>query len=80
MQRRVTLYSTPSCPYCKMTREFFLKHAIAYIDVDVTDNEGQAAQMIEKSGQMGVPVIDIDGQIISGYNKQALTKALGVKE
>jgi len=63
-----------------MTREFFLKHAIAYIDVDVTDNEGQAAQMIEKSGQMGVPVIDIDGQIISGYNKQALTKALGVKE
>lgn len=75
---KVTIYSTPTCPYCKQAKDFFKQNNIKYTDVDVAADEKKAQEMIEKSGQMGVPVIDIDGQIIVGFDKAAMKKALGI--
>jgi len=61
-----------------MTKDFLKANGIAYSEIDVSANEKAADEMIEKSGQMGVPVIDVDGQIIVGFNKPALKKALGL--
>lgn len=76
--KKVTVYSTPTCPYCKMAKEYFTEKKIEYSDVDVAADEKKAQEMIEKSGQMGVPVIDIDGEIIVGFDKEAVNKALGI--
>lgn len=76
---KVKVYSTSSCPYCHMTKEFLKKNNIEFEDVDVSKDQKAAQEMIEKSGQMGVPVIDIDGKIIVGYNVTALKEALKLK-
>ena len=70
------IYTTPTCAYCKLAKEFFKQNNIVYQEVDVARDEAAAKEMVEKSGQMGVPVIDIDGQIIIGFDRQALKKAL----
>lgn len=75
----VTIYSTPTCVYCKMAKDFFEKNHIAYIEHDVAADETARNDMFAKSHQMGVPVIDIDGQIIVGFDKGALERALGLK-
>ncbi|HLC85990.1 MAG TPA: glutaredoxin family protein [Candidatus Nanoarchaeia archaeon] len=74
----VKIYSTPMCPYCKMTKEFLKENKIKYKEIDVSANEKAAQEMIKKSGQMGVPVTEINGKIIVGFDKQALKKALGM--
>jgi len=74
----VTIYSTPSCVYCKMAKEFFKANKVAYEEKDVAVDEKAQQEMIDKSGQLGVPVIDIDGNIIVGYDKDALTVLLGL--
>lgn len=76
---KVTLYSTPTCVYCKMAREFFEKHGVAYEEVNVAANELALKEMILKSHQMGVPVIDVGSQIFVGFNRGALEQVLGVK-
>jgi len=76
--KKVTVYSTPTCPYCKMTKAYFKEKKVAFNDIDVAADEEKAHEMIEKSGQMGVPVIDIDGKIIIGFDKEAVNKALGL--
>ncbi len=76
---KVKIYSTPTCPYCKRAKEFLKENKIAFEDIDVSKNQAAANEMIEKSGQMGVPVIDIDGQIIVGFDREALKKALKIK-
>ena len=73
---KVTIYSTPTCPWCHKTKEYLKENNIPFQDVDVAADHKAAQQMIEKSGQMGVPVIDINGQIIVGFDKNALKKAL----
>ncbi len=78
MTHNVTVYSTPTCPYCHMAKDFFKKNGVKYIDIDVSSDEKKAKEMIDKSGQMGVPVIDIDGTIIVGYDLPAIKKALGM--
>ena len=72
----VKVYSTPTCPYCKMAEEYFKEKGIEFEHVDVAADQKAANEMIEKSGQMGVPVIDIDGRIIVGFNKEEIEKAL----
>lgn len=72
----VKIYSTPTCAYCKKTKEFFQQNNIKYEEIDVARDEAMAKEMVEKSGQMGVPVVDIDGQIIIGFDREALKKAL----
>ncbi len=76
---KVRVYSTPTCPYCHMTKEFLKKNKIDFEDIDVSKDQKAAHEMIEKSGQMGVPVIDVDGKIIVGYNVTALKEALKLK-
>jgi len=76
----VKVYSTPTCPYCKLAKEFLKEKDIAYSDIDVSADPAAANEMVKKSGQMGVPVIDINGQIIVGWNKGALEEALGMKQ
>lgn len=75
----ITVYSTPTCPYCKLAKEFLKEKSIDFKDVDVSADSSAANEMVKKSGQMGVPVIDIGGQIIVGWNKTALEEALKMK-
>jgi len=79
-QVKVKVYITPTCPYCAMTKDFLKKHGIAFEEIDVASNRGAAMEMISKTGQMGVPVIEIGGTTILGFNKEAIKKALGIEE
>lgn len=73
------IYTTPSCAYCKMTKEFFREHNVAYEEKNVASDHAMAEEMVKKSGQMGVPVIDIDGQITIGFDKPRLSGLLNIK-
>lgn len=74
--RKVKIYTTSSCPWCKKTKEFLKENNIEYEEIDVTKDKDAQKEMIEKSGQMGVPVLDIDGKIINGYDPEKIKKAL----
>ena len=80
MAHAVTVYSTPTCQYCKHAKEFLNEHGVQFTNIDVSEDPAKAEEMIRKSGQMGVPVIDIDGKIIVGFDKPALKAALGIAE
>lgn len=75
----VTIYTTPTCVYCKITKNFFLDHNIQYTEKNVAQDAEARNQMIQKSGQMGVPVIDIDGKIVIGFDQEQLSGLLGIK-
>lgn len=77
-KHNVTVYSTKTCPYCVMAKEFFKQNSVPFKEVDVGADAKAAEEMIEKSGQMGVPVIDIDGTVIVGFNRPAIKQALGM--
>jgi glutaredoxin 3 len=70
----VKIYSTPTCPYCVAAKEFFKSKSIDFTDIDVASDETKAQEMIDLSGQMGVPVIDIDGQVIVGFDRGKIEK------
>ena len=72
----VTVYSTPTCPYCVYAKEYFKDNNIPFEDIDVTSDREKAKEMISKSGQMGVPVIDIDGKILVGFQPDEFEKLL----
>lgn len=74
----IKIYSTPSCQYCKVAKEFLTSHNVAYEDINVATDPVAREEMVTKSGQLGVPVFDIDGQIMVGYNEQLLTKVIGI--
>ncbi len=74
----VKVYSTPSCPYCVALKEFLKEKNIEFEDIDVSENEKAQKEMIEKSGQMGVPVVEIDGQIVVGFDKEKIIKLLDI--
>jgi len=74
----VKVYSTPTCVYCKMAKDFFTKYHIPFTEVDVTTDDKLVEEMINKSHQMGVPVIDIDGEIFVGFNRGEIAKKLGI--
>ena len=78
MEKKVIVYSTPTCPYCIRAKEFLKNNNIVFEDIDVSSNQSAADTMVEKSGQMGVPVLDIDGEIIVGFDKEKITQALGL--
>ncbi len=79
MDKKVTIYTTPTCVYCKMAKEFFGKNNIAYEEKNVVADEVARKEMVDKSHQLGVPVIDINGEVIVGFNQEELMKALGMK-
>ena len=72
----VKVYSTPTCPYCVTAKNFLKENNVPYKDVNVGEDRQAAAYMIEKTGQMGVPVIEINGKFIVGFDKEALRKEL----
>ena len=72
----VTIYSTPSCGYCNMAKDYFKKNSIPFTDFNVAIDPKRAEEMVKKSGQMGVPVIDVNGRIIVGFNQSAIDSAL----
>ena len=76
---KITIYTTPTCTYCKMAKVFFKEHNLAYEEHNVSTDAEAREQMIKKSGQMGVPVIEIDGQIITGFDKPGLLNILNIK-
>lgn len=76
MAKNIKVYSTRSCPWCIKAKEFFKSKNIEFTDIDVGANQKAAQEMINKSGQMGVPVIDIDGKIIVGFDKETIEEAL----
>jgi len=71
----IIIYSTPTCPYCMMAKEYFNRKKIKYREINIASDKKAAQEMI-KSGQMGVPVIDINGKIIVGYDRHGIEKAL----
>ncbi len=75
----ITVYSTPTCPYCKLVKEFLKEKSISFTDVDVSADGEAAKQMVKLSGQMGVPVVDVNGQIIVGWNKNALEEVVAAQ-
>ena len=79
MVKKVILYGTSECQWCHRTREFFKEHKIKFKDINVDENDKALNEMIKKSGQQGVPVIDIDGKIIVGYDEEKLRELLKIK-
>ncbi len=75
---KVTLYTTPTCVYCKAAKEFFSENNVKYDEKDVSKDEAALKDMVEKSGGMAVPVIDIDGEVLVGFNKDQVAGLLGV--
>ena len=76
---KVTVYSTSTCPYCDKAKDFLNKHKIKFREIDVNKDKNAAIEMIKKSGQNGVPVIDAGGKIITGFDEIELKHALKIK-
>jgi len=75
-EHKVLLFRTERCPWCHKAAEYFKEHHIEFKEIFVDKDQKAAHEMIKKSGQMGVPVIDIDGTIIVGYDVESIKKAL----
>lgn len=83
MAKKVAIYTTPTCTYCKMTKEFFQEHGVEYDEYNVAADAERRQEMVSKSGQLGVPVITVveddgDEHVIIGFDKGGLSAALGI--
>ena len=78
MIKDVKIYTTSSCGYCKIVKDFLKKHNIGYAEFDVGMDAVKRNEMLEKTGQMGVPVTDINGEIVIGFDKERLSQLLGI--
>jgi len=77
-QPRVIVFSTPTCSYCNMAKKYFREKGIKFKDVDVSRDASAARDMLRRSGQQGVPVIDIGGKIVIGFDRPKIDKYLGI--
>jgi glutaredoxin-like YruB-family protein len=78
-QKRVIVFSTPSCTYCNAAKKYFRQQGIRFRDVDVSKDQAAARDMVRRSGQQGVPVIDIGGRIIVGFDRPKIDQLLGIR-
>jgi len=78
MAKSVKIYSTPTCPWCVRVKQFLEDNNVAFQNYDVSTDKAMADEMVRKSGQMGVPVVDIEGEIIVGFDKERIKAALGL--
>ena len=78
ISKNVKVYSTFTCPFCIRTKQFLSENNIPFENYDVSSDQAKAEEMIKKSGQMGVPVLDIEGEIIIGFDKEKIKQALGI--
>ncbi|MFH1423581.1 MAG: glutaredoxin domain-containing protein [Candidatus Nealsonbacteria bacterium] len=76
----IRIFSTPSCPYCVTLKEFLKEHGFEFEDINVAVDEKAREEMIAKSKQMGVPVIEIDGQIVIGFDRKKIVQLLKIKD
>ncbi|MBI5005347.1 MAG: glutaredoxin family protein [Candidatus Lloydbacteria bacterium] len=76
--KNVSIYTTPTCGYCRMAKDFFKEHNVAYTEYNVAEDAAKRKEMIEKSGQMGVPVMFIGSDMIVGFNEEKIKSALGI--
>lgn len=79
MAKKVTVYSSDYCPFCDMAKNFLKENKVAYEERNVQVNPDHLQEMVKKTGQRGVPVLDIDGKIIIGFNVPKIKEALGLK-
>lgn len=77
-QPRVIVFSTPTCSFCNMAKKYFRENKIKFRDVDVSRDPAAARDMVRRSGQQGVPVIDIGGKIVVGFDRVKINKYLGI--
>lgn len=75
----ITIYSTPTCVYCHALREYLAKHNFSYREIDVSLDEKELEKMVAISGQMGVPVVDIEGNIVIGFDKKKIDELLKIQ-
>ena len=78
--KKVRVFSSNFCPYCVTLKNFLKEHNILFEEIDVIENQEAQEEMIEKSGQMGLPVVEIDGQIVVGFDKEKISKLLNIKD
>jgi len=78
MNKKVRVYSTPTCPFCIMAKKFLKDNNIEFEDIDVSRDIKAAREMVEKTGQMGVPVIEIDGEFVIGFNREKIKQLLNL--
>jgi len=78
MDKKVTIYSTPTCHYCNMAKDFFKANNVQYTEYNVAEDAEKRNEMVDKSGQMGVPVIYIGDELIIGFNEGKLKELLGM--
>ncbi len=76
---QISIYSTPTCTYCKAVKEYFTENKVEFQEFNVAEDTSRRQEMIERSGQMGVPVIMIDNNIVVGFDKQKLAELLGIQ-
>lgn len=75
----VTIYSTPTCVYCNMAKNFFKEHSVTYTEHNVATDLEKRKEMIDKTGQMGVPVIDLGKEVIVGFDEEKIRASLGIR-
>lgn len=78
MDKKITIYSTPTCHFCHMAKEYFKENNVGYQDFDVSTDQNKRKEMMEKSGQLGVPVIIIGDKIVIGFNKPKIAELLNI--
>ncbi len=78
MDKKVVIYSTSTCHFCHMAKEFFTENNVAFEDVNLSENPARINEMVEKSGQRGVPVIFVDNEMVIGFDEDRLKELLGL--
>lgn len=79
MEKNVTIYSTPTCHFCQMAKEFFAEKGVQYTAYDVASDAAKRAEMIQLTGQLGVPVIVVNGEAMIGFSRERLAQKLGIE-
>jgi len=77
--KKIIIYSTPTCHYCNLAKDFFKAKGLKYEEINVATDLDKRKEMVEKSGQMGVPVIDIGGELVVGFNEETVSNILDLK-
>ena len=79
MDKQVTIYTTPTCHFCQMAKEFFAEKGVQYTAYDVAGDAAKRAEMIQLTGQLGVPVIVVGGDVLVGFSRERLAQKLGIE-
>jgi len=75
----VKVYTTPTCPYCQTLKEFLKEHKIAFVEIDVAEDEKARDEIIDRTHQIGVPIIEIDDQLVIGFDKRRICQLLNIQ-